>query len=202
MSTPTDARLLEIESKCWQMLLEGVGDRNNLMHQAVVSNVQGKNSIMRTVILRRVDIQTKKLYFHTDYRSLKVTDIQNSGNLSWLFYDQTQRTQIRLSGTTIVHHQDECCKSHWEKTTHHSRRSYMLQTSPSTPLISEDYEMGDKLIKFNYTLEESEIGFNHFAVVETSVDWLEWYFTHHTGNKRASFHFQNANIIKAQWLMP
>jgi 3-hydroxyisobutyrate dehydrogenase len=78
----------------------------------------------------------------------------------------------------------------------------MLQTSPSTPLISEDYEMGDKLITFNYTLEESEIGFKHFAVVETSVDWLEWYFTHHTGNKRASFHFQNANIIKAQWLMP
>jgi len=202
MPTPLDTTLSEIESNCWQMLLKGVNDRNNLMHQAVVSNVQGNTSIMRTVILRRVDSQTKKLYFHTDFRSLKVAAIQNTGILSWLFYDQTQRTQIRLSGSTIVHHKDEYCRTHWDKTPHHSRRSYMFQTAPSTPLTSEDYGMSDKLITFNYTLEESEIGFNHFAVVETSVDWLEWYFTHHTGNKRAEFNFQNAQLTKANWLMP
>jgi len=202
MPTPLDTTLSEIESKCWQMLLKGVNDRNNLMHQAVVSNVEGITSIMRTVILRRVDSQTKKLYFHTDFRSLKVAAIQNTGILSWLFYDQTQRTQIRLSGSTIVHHKDEYCRTHWDKTPHHSRRSYMFQTAPSTPLTSEDYGMSDKLITFNYTLEESEIGFNHFAVVETSVDWLEWYFTHHTGNKRAEFNFQNAQLTKANWLMP
>ena len=202
MPTPLDTTLSEIESNCWQMLLKGVEDRNNLMHQAVVSNVQGSTSIMRTVILRRVDSQTKKLYFHTDYRSLKVASIQDTGILSWLFYDQTQRTQIRLSGSTIVHHKDEYCRTHWDKTPHHSRRSYMFHTAPSTPLTSEDYGMSNKLITFNYTLEESETGFNHFAVVETSVDWLEWYFTHHTGNKRAEFNFQNAQLTKASWLMP
>jgi 3-hydroxyisobutyrate dehydrogenase len=202
MSTPSDTTLVKIESKCWQMLLEGVGDRNNAMHQAVVSNVKGNTSIMRTVILRRVDSQTKKLYFHTDYRSLKVADIKETGILSWLFYDQSQRTQIRLSGATIIHHKDEFCKTQWARTPHHSRRSYMFHTSPSTPLTSDDYGMSDKLITFNYTLEESEIGFKHFAVVETSVDWLEWYFTHHTGNKRAEFNFHNAQIKDANWLMP
>jgi 3-hydroxyisobutyrate dehydrogenase len=202
MSVPDNLTLEQIESNCWKMLLEGVVDRNNLMHQAVVSNAKGNTSIMRTVILRRVDSQAKKLFFHTDYRSLKVASIQDTGMLSWLFYDQTQRTQIRLSGPTIVHHKDEYCKTHWDKTPHHSRRSYMFHKAPSTPLTSEDYGMSDKLITFNYTLEESEIGFNHFAVVETNVEWLEWYFTHHTGNKRAEFNFKNANLTNASWLMP
>jgi 3-hydroxyisobutyrate dehydrogenase len=200
-TTPTSPHLPQIADNCWEMMAAGVSNRNSIMHQAVVATLHGNTPIMRTVILRRVDIQEKKIFFHTDFRSHKVTDILQNPHVSWLFYDQAQRTQLRMSGATIVHHLNECAALHWEKTTHHSRRSYMIPTAPSTLLASEDTGMNESLTGFQYTLEESEVGYNNFAVVETSVDWLEWYFTHHTGNKRAFFEYKNTILSHASWVM-
>jgi hypothetical protein len=62
--------------------------------------------------------------------------------------------------------------------------------------------LNEPLTAFDYTLEESEVGFQHFVVVETCIDWMEWYYTHSKGNRRARFYYQDAIIKSSSWLMP
>jgi pyridoxine/pyridoxamine 5'-phosphate oxidase len=191
-----------VEELCWKLLSEAVSDRKSAMHQVVVSTAVGDIAHMRTVVLRRADIKEKSLYFHTDIRSSKVDDLKQNGMLSWLTYDQSLRTQIRLSGPTIIHHNDEICKEHWSKTGHHSRRYYMLDTDSNKVLSDRSTGLSPLLTAFDYTLEDSEVGFEYFAVVETKVTWMEWYFTHNTGNLRASFDYDASSLIESRWLAP
>ena len=191
-----------VENLCWKMLVEGATNRKSALHQAVISTAKDNLAFMRTVVLRRVDADTRKIYLHTDNRSKKMEDIERNGHLSWLVYDQTLRTQIRLSGKAIIHHLDELCVEQWSKTGHHSRRYYMTDQSPSTSLGQPSSGLNDALTAFDYTLEESESGFQNFVVVETCIDWMEWYYTHSKGNRRARFTYANSSLSTATWLMP
>lgn len=193
--------LRDIENICWQMLHDAANNRKSPMHQAVIGTSAGNIAHMRTVVLRRVDVDTKKIYLHTDLRSKKMADLYDTNHMSWLVYDQSQRTQIRLSGNIIIHHMDDLCKEHWNKTGHHSRRYYMLDR-----LVEEMPEastgLNESLTAFDYTLEESEIGFQHFVVVETCINWMDWYYTHSKGNRRAKFMYNDAMLTDETWLMP
>jgi len=191
-----------VENLCWEMLVEGATNRKSAMHQAVISTAKDNRAFMRTVVLRRVDADSKKIYLHTDSRSKKMEDINRNEHLSWLVYDQTLRSQIRLSGHAIIHHLDELCKEQWAKTGHHSRRYYMTNQPPSSSLDQPSTGLNEALTAFDYTLEESEVGFQNFIVVETCIDWMEWYYTHSKGNRRAGFAYSNDSLSSATWLMP
>jgi hypothetical protein len=157
---------------------------------------------IRTVVLRKVEIDTKKIYFHTDIRSSKIEDINLTGQLSWLAYDQSQRTQIRLCGATIIHHSNDIAKLQWNLTQHHSRRNYLLPEGPGKIHADDFKSVEQQLSDFSYTLEESEAGFKNFVVVETTVEKLDWYYAHHTGNRRAGFTYNKGSLIHADWLTP
>lgn len=79
-----------VETLCWEMLSEGAINRKSGMHNVVIGTTSGDLAILRTVILRRVDKDTKKIYFHTDIRSNKIKEIRSSGLISWLAYDPAQ----------------------------------------------------------------------------------------------------------------
>ena len=191
-----------VEHVCWQILADAVMDRKHPMHTLVIGTAAGSLAHMRTVVLRRVDIDTKKLYFHTDIRSAKIDQIRATGQLSWLAYDPTRRSQLRLSGPTILHHGDELARLHWDKTQHFSRRCYLLPEGPSRPLMQDITTADERLSSFSYSKEESEAGFERFVVVETQVDSMEWYYTYSRGNRRALFSYQNGRLMDAAWLTP
>ena len=194
--------LMTVESSCWQMLSDAVSDRKHPMRTMVVGSVSGTMAQIRTIVLRKVEKETRKIYFHTDIRSSKIEDIQSTGQLSWLAYDPTQRTQIRLCGATILHHGYAIAKAQWNLTQHHSRRNYLLPEGPGK-IHSVDFKsVEQQLSDFSYTLEESEVGFQNFVVVETTVEKLDWYYAHHTGNRRAGFTYDKGSIIHADWLTP
>ena len=202
MDAPHKIELSTVEINCWEMLSTAVSDRKHPMRSIVVGSVSGAMAQIRTVVLRKVEIEKRKIYFHTDIRSSKIEDIQSTGQLSWLAYDQTQRTQIRLCGATVLHHGNEIAKTQWNLTHHHSRRNYLLPEG-SGKKHSEDFKiLHDKLSDFSYTLEDSEVGFQNFVVVETTVEKLDWYYAHHTGNRRAGFTYENGLLKHADWLTP
>lgn len=51
-------------------------------------------------------------------------------------------------------------------------------------------------------MEESEVGFENFAVVETTINEIDWYNTFHLGNRRAHFYYENDMLHSAAWLTP
>jgi pyridoxamine 5'-phosphate oxidase len=194
--------LAEIEAVCWQLLQNGASSRKSALHQCTIATAVDGIALMRTVVLRRVEPESKQLYFHTDSRSSKLTDFKKISQLSWLFYDQSVATQIRLSGNIIVHQQDDLCRQHWDKTGHHSRRYYMSDNIPSVPLSKPSTGLNPSLTTFDYSIEESEKGYENFVVVESSIQWMEWYYTHHSGNKRAAFNYLKGQLQEANWVSP
>ena len=194
--------LQSVEEICWTLLHGGASSRKSAMHQASIATAVDGIALMRTVVLRRVDMDGKRLFLHTDLRSKKMNDFERGDSLSWLFYDQSVATQIRLSGKVILHHQDSLCREHWDKTGHHSRRYYMSETAPSVAFDEPFTGLNPALTSFAYTLEESEMGLANFVVVETEISWMEWYYTHHTGNRRAVFRYAEGSLKEASWLSP
>jgi pyridoxamine 5'-phosphate oxidase len=191
-----------VENVCWQMLSDAARDRKHPMHTVVIGTAAGALAQMRTVVIRRVDIDTRKLYFHTDIRSAKIDQILATGQLSWLAYDPSRRSQIRLSGPTVLHHENDLALTHWNLTQHHSRRCYLLPDGPGRPLMQDPAMEEDRLSDFSYSKEESEAGFERFVVVETQVDSMEWYYTHSKGNRRALFSYQHGHLVGQTWLTP
>jgi hypothetical protein len=58
-----------VENLCWEMLVEGATNRKSAMHQAVISTAKDNHAYMRTVVLRRVDAGSKKIYLHNSPES-------------------------------------------------------------------------------------------------------------------------------------
>lgn len=197
-----DDALLSIESECWKLLSQAVADRKHPMRTVTIGYVAVGTPQIRTVVLRRVDIETRKVFFHTDIRSEKIKDILANNQLSWLAYDGSLRTQIILSGKTIIHHKNEVTQKHWNATQHSSRRCYLLASGPGKEITEEVKLMEEKLKNFSYSIEESEAGFENFAVVETTVEQMDWYNTFHLGNRRAHFIYENNDLKSAHWLTP
>jgi len=191
-----------VETLCWRLLAEASHDRRSPMHTVVVGTSAGPLAHLRTVIVRRVDEDVRKVYFHTDIRSGKVAEIRDTGHLSWLAYDASRRSQIRLHGPTVLHHGDELCRLHWQGTKHFSRRCYLLAEGPGRPLAQPREAFDERLSAFSYTAEESEAGFDRFVVVETRVSEMEWYYTHSRGNRRARFRYSGGGLQAADWLTP
>lgn len=194
--------ILFVESLCWRLLAEAVTDRRSAMHNVVVGTSASGIAHLRTVIIRRVDADVRKVYFHTDIRSGKIAEIRASGHLSWLAYDAARRSQLRFGGPTILHHGDDLCHLHWQSTKRFSRRCYLLPEGPGLPLANPADPFDERLSGFSYTAEESEAGFDNFVVVETDVDELEWYYTHNRGNRRARFRYQAGALTQSDWLTP
>jgi hypothetical protein len=72
----------------------------------------------------------------------------------------------------------------------------------SVAALSASTGLNEVLTAFDYTLEESEIGFQHFVVVETVINWMDWYYTHSKGNRRARFIYDENKLLSSSWLMP
>ena len=190
--------LSEIEQACWEMMENASKNRHAGMHHMVVGTVREGKPEIRTVILRGVNREEQRVYFHTDSRKEMFTDMSSGEPISLLVYDQQLRSQIRMKGHAVVHHMDELCKQRWANTADYSRRSYLQPGVPGLP--AESPELPDNLRDFSYTLEESEVGFNNFVVMECVIDNMDWYFAHHQGNRRANFLYEGQALSYSCWL--
>lgn len=190
--------LSEIEQACWEMMHAASMNRHAGMRQMVVGTVREGKPEIRTVVLRGANKEERRVYFHTDSRKEMFLDMSSGEPISLLVYDQQLRSQIRMKGRPTVHHMDELCKQRWAKTADFSRRSYLQSGVPGLPTDSP--ELPEALRDFSYTLEESEVGFNNFVVVECVIESLDWYFAHHQGNRRARFAYDGQQLAYSSWL--
>jgi hypothetical protein len=131
---------------------------------------------------------THQLFFHTDIRSQKIKQIKENPWVSWLFYDEKSKLQLRLYATAIIHTKDAVTDYGWE----HSRLAGKLTYTTSSPSGTEL----DAPELINLSIKEAdeallETARNHFCVVETIVNKMDWVFLHLSGNRRAIFNYEN-----------
>ena len=185
-----------------KLLLKAVNDRKSPYHNPVFSNIS-KNNIVesRTVVLRNFNEENNILNFHTDLRSPKIKDIQKNNKTNFLFYDSSVKIQLRIKTISKINNLNNITKSFWKITKLSSRKCYLSIKAPSSKTNSAEDSIPVHLTGIDPNKEESEKGYENFAVVRNKIKIIEWLNLSASGHRRLRIHI-NQSIIKYSWLIP
>lgn len=181
----------DLEKDCWLRLVNGAIKSRDPFHTPCVATIDSGEVNMRTVVLRKALTTVRELRFHTDIRSKKWKELTINNSISALFYDASSRIQLRVKGKAVLHFNNDITAEAWKKTALSSRRCYLTNESPSSFSAIPTSGLTEKIEQENFTLEESEVGKEHFGIVAIQVESIEWLWLHHAGHRRAFFDYVN-----------
>lgn len=192
-------QLSDLERDCWLRLTEGASKSRSPFHTPGVGTLHHGEVSLRTVVLRKANSTEKSLHFHTDIRSMKWDELNINPSISALFYDASERIQLRIKGKAVLHHRDQLTNEAWQKTSFSSRRCYLSAISPSSFSDIPTSGLTEHIEQENFSQEESEIGYPNFGIVSIQVQSMDWLWLNHAGHRRAYFDYvKGAN----QWMIP
>ena len=94
----------KIYLKIWDLLKIGLKNRDLPFHIPVFICGNKIKSDGRIVVLRGVDEEEKKIWFHSDIRSSKVKILKSNPEATLLFYDKSEKIQLRIYGNTKINY--------------------------------------------------------------------------------------------------
>jgi pyridoxamine 5'-phosphate oxidase len=187
--------------KIWNLLSEGLKDRSSPFHIPVFVSGRENKSSARIVVLRGVNKKEKKIWFHSDIRSNKVKILKYNSESSLLFYDKDEKIQLRICGNAKINYKNSITENSWKKTAHMSRQCYLGSKAPGSDTSSPTSGLTSSIDNLKYTIEESEIGYKSFCVIEIYIKSIEWLFLAAKGHRRAYFNLNKTQLEK-KWLIP
>ena len=182
--------------KIWDLLKIGLKNRDLPFHIPVFICGNKNKSDGRIVVLRGVDEKEKKIWFHSDIRSNKIKILKSNSEASLLFYDKNEKIQLRIIGNTKINYKNDITRKSWEKTVHMSRQCYLGDKAPGSNTLNPTSGLTSNVDNLKYTLEESEIGYENFCVIETFIKSIDWLYLAAKGHRRAFFSFKNNSLEK------
>ena len=191
--------LVEIQKKLWSMLDDAVVNRNSPFRIPVFICADQNDINGRIVVLRKSDKNNNSLQFHTDLRSQKVDILKKNKNASLVFYDKEEKIQLRTKVICEINNKNSIAEESWKKTQHISRRCYLTDNAPGSLSERPTSGMISKLEDFDYTMEQSEKGYENFTVIKCEIKSIEWLYLAAKGHRRALFDLENK---KKSWLVP
>ena len=191
----------KVYSKIWEMLKLGLQNRNAPFHIPVFISGNKNKFDGRIVVLRGVDEVKKKIWFHSDIRSNKIKILKSNSEGLLLFYDKGEKIQLRIRGNVKINHQNKLSEKSWKKTVHMSRQCYLGRKAPGSYSSLATSGLSENVDNLKYSLEESEIGYKNFCVIETFINSIEWLFLAAKGHRRAYFSIKNS-LVEKKWLIP
>ena len=191
----------KIYLKIWDLLDKGLANRNTSFHIPVFICGNKSKFDGRIVVLRGIDKKEKKIWFHSDIRSNKIKKLKSNSQGCLLFYDKSEKIQLRICGSTNINYENEITKKSWKKTAHMSRQCYLGEKAPGSKSLYATSGLSEDIDNSKYTIEESEIGYKNFCVIENFIESIEWLYLAAKGHRRAYFSLKN-NFVEKKWLIP
>jgi pyridoxamine 5'-phosphate oxidase len=183
--------LEELSANTWQLIQAGVTSHKSSFHFGTLCTFDEQYPQARSVIIRAVDEVKKMIQCNTDIRSPKVTQLKQNPNISWLFYDEAIKLQIRCYGKGQVLHNNSLTNKVWNEIRLESQLHYSTQASPGSLLSEPEFiEMNDK----NIHKSVIEFSKNNFAIVQTYISQMDIMVLHHKGNRRCWVDYEK-NVI-------
>jgi pyridoxamine 5'-phosphate oxidase len=189
----------EIEKKIWLMLGDAVINRSSPFRIPVFICGNQSDFDGRIVVLRKTDQSNNLIQYHSDIRSGKITKLRKNKNAAMLFYDKEEKIQVRLKVECTINHENEVTKESWIKTGHISRKCYLVDNGPGTESLGPTSGLKHEVDNFKFTMEQSELGYKNFTVIQCKIKSMEWLYLAAKGHRRARFDLENK---KNYWLIP
>ena len=190
----------KIYLKIWDLLKAGLSNRDAPFHIPVFICGHDTNIDGRMVVLRGINKKDKNLWFHSDIRSKKIKSLKTKPISSLLFYDKEEKIQLRIAGKTKINYQNNITKKSWNSTAHMSRQCYLGNESTGSESLLPTSGLGEEIDNHKYSIEESEIGYKNFCVIEIFIESIEWLYLAARGHRRAYFALKNSSVEK-KWLI-
>ena len=191
----------KIYLKIWDLLENGLKNRNAPFHIPVFIIGHQNKFAGRIVVLRGVDKKEKKIWFNSDIRSNKIKTLKSNSLANLLFYDKSEKIQLRICVSTKINYKNEITKKSWKKTVHMSRQCYLGDRPPGADSFKPTSGLTENINNLKYSVKESETGYQNFCVIETFVQSIEWLYLAAKGHRRAHFVIKN-NSLEKKWLIP
>ncbi len=181
----------------------GANARKSPFHTPVIASLNADHRPeQRVMVLREFDSVQWTLRFHTDARSPKVAQM-HGGAASALFYDASEKVQIRVSGTAEVHGEGPMAEAAWQESTTFARRCYMAETAPSSHSDAATSGLPDWIEGLQPTEEQIAPGRENFAVLLIKIEALDWLYLANSGHRRAQFTIKaGEGATASNWLVP
>ena len=80
-----------------------------------------------------------------------------------------------------------------------SRKCYLVDNGPGTESDISTSGLKPELDNFEFTMEQSEVGYKNFTVIQCKVRSIEWLYLAAKGHRRARFDLENN---KEHWVVP
>ena len=191
--------LVEIKKKIWSMFNDAVTNRSSPFRIPVFICGDQEDLDGRIVVLRKSDQSNSLVQYHSDIRSDKIKKLKKNKNAAMLFYDKEEKIQVRLKIECIINHKNEITKESWLKTGHMSRKCYLADKGPGKESSTPTSGLKPELDNFEFTMAESEKGYEYFTVIQCKIKSIEWLYLAAKGHRRARF---DLNTHKEYWLIP
>jgi hypothetical protein len=151
----------------------------------------------RTIVIRRANRETRRLAFHTDTRSGKLDQLRRRTKSVWHHWNPELRQQFRFYGRSTLHIDDQLADDVWASQGDEGRAHYEKNEAPGT--IVERPRSGR--VDTDPEAEPVDDPREHFGVVSTTIDRIDWLHLHPEGHYRADFQW-TSDQFEGRWLLP
>ena len=187
----------QILKNIWNELSLSLVESGHPFHIFSISTVHNGLPDARNVVLRGVSEEQKSISFHTDTRSKKVSQFDEKNSVCALFYDKTNKTQLRIYGNTFIEDNKDIVLKKWNSSKDMSKLCYLNKYPPGHVLSnSKDYLYNDD------DLKNINKGIENFLIINLNVVKIDWLFLNHKGHERMMIDLQEDKEIKYNWLAP
>lgn len=199
-STP-DESLDNLWEEIWVSLAQGANSAGNSFGTPVLSTGEKDRIDSRIVILRKVYKEKRVLMCHSDVRAKKVQQFTLSPAGSWLFWDPSQRIQVRMTTVSSIHHLDQVAKDAWQELSPSSKTNYSVSLHPGEKIDSPDIGFSAYDRSMTPDPETEARWFQNFVVLASTVQQAEWLCLSRAGHRRAKFIVSESGVEKF-WIVP
>lgn len=187
---PRPSTLADVDAAVWHELHRATSDRTHGWRTPVLATSADGMPDARTVVLREVDRDTRRLSIYSDVRAAKVHQLQRTPDAMLVLWSAAHGWQLRCRVAAVVHTGGLAASSRWARVRlTPGAQDYLSPMPPGAELPHAPPLDGPQ------RSEPVELG--HFAVIEfdaLSWDWLE---LHPQGHRRARF-----DADGSRWLQP
>ena len=188
---------LKILDREWRELKLGVKKAKHDYHTFVFSTIHNDEPESRTVVLRALDKNKPQIWFHTDKRSQKISEIKKHKSVSALFYDTSRKVQLRINGKAILESNNKRNAKIWDSMSLDSKLCYMGPYAPSQQLPQFSPNLLRKPAQ-EINEKDYKLGLTRFCRVRIDIARAEWLHLDYQGHQRLKFQFNKT--IKSEWI--
>jgi pyridoxamine 5'-phosphate oxidase len=195
MAAPRLATLAEIDTALWRELARAALDRHHEWRTLVLATVadegHGPRPDARTVVLREVLAEERRLAVYTDARAGKTAQLRAHPQAMAVLWSRRLGWQLRLLLDTELLEDGLAVSSRWARLKlTRAAEDYLAPLAPGAPLPANG------ALAPAPAAEPADTR-THFALLWATVRSIDWLELHPEGHRRARF-----DADGARWLVP